>query len=72
MACYSSAHGVPAFTSQCARSHTIAHCAWLLSGRFPDLSTSWQHTRDEIWNDIFTNFSSDERQPFVQSKVRFR
>jgi GH15 family glucan-1,4-alpha-glucosidase len=28
----------------------------------------WQHTRDEIRNDIFTNFWSDELQSFVQSK----
>jgi GH15 family glucan-1,4-alpha-glucosidase len=28
----------------------------------------WQQTRDEIRNDIFTNFWSDELQSFVQSK----
>jgi len=28
----------------------------------------WQHTRDEIRNDIFTNFWSDRLQAFVQSK----
>jgi GH15 family glucan-1,4-alpha-glucosidase len=28
----------------------------------------WQATRDEIRNDIFTNFWSDELQSFVQSK----
>src|SRR5579863_6072764 len=28
----------------------------------------WQRTRDEIRNDIFTNFWSDELQSFVQSK----
>jgi GH15 family glucan-1,4-alpha-glucosidase len=28
----------------------------------------WQHTRDEIRNDIFTNFWDDELQSFVQAK----
>src|SRR5215472_13396689 len=30
----------------------------------------WQQTRDEICNDIFTNFWSDRLQAFVQSKGR--
>jgi len=29
---------------------------------------SWRHTRDEIRNDIFTNFWSEELRSFVQSK----
>jgi GH15 family glucan-1,4-alpha-glucosidase len=29
---------------------------------------AWQHTRDEIRNDIFTNFWSDRLQSFVQAK----
>src|SRR5579862_7329075 len=29
---------------------------------------AWQHTRDEIRNDVFTNFWSDELKSFVQSK----
>jgi GH15 family glucan-1,4-alpha-glucosidase len=29
---------------------------------------AWQHTRDEIRNDIFTNFWNDQLQAFVQSK----
>ena len=28
----------------------------------------WYRTRDEIWNDVFTNFWNDELQSFVQSK----
>jgi GH15 family glucan-1,4-alpha-glucosidase len=28
----------------------------------------WQRTRDEIWNDVFTNFWDDELQAFVQAK----
>jgi len=28
----------------------------------------WYRTRDEIWNDVFTNFWNEELQSFVQSK----
>ena len=35
-----------------------------LSGPFE----TWQHTRDEIRNDIFTNFWDEELQAFVQAK----
>jgi GH15 family glucan-1,4-alpha-glucosidase len=34
----------------------------------PGPADVWRRTRDEIWNDVFTNFWDDELQTFVQAK----